>query len=167
MATISTDRVPLLFQEVGGGIKSPLTFQNSTSLFSGNLASWSGGAIYAIDGTIKLLRNNTFMNNSADFSGGAMYGSSTDIEFHDNIIFSNNSADFGGAMNFKDVSLKILSGMILNTSFNNASIYGGAIWSVYISAIPILKIGNSAATAASPRLLHYCLKIQNPKILKH
>ena len=120
--------VPLLFQEVGGGIKSALTFQNSTSLFSGNLAIWSGGAIYAIDGTIKLLRNNTFINNSANDSGGAMYGSSTEIEFHDNIIFSNNSADIGGAMYFKDVSLKILSGMILNTSFNNASRYGGAIY---------------------------------------
>ena len=120
--------VPLLFQEVGGGIKSPLTFQNSTSLFSGNLASWSGGAIYTIYGTIKLLRNNTFMNNSADFFGGAMCGSSTEIEFHDNIIFSNNSAGIGGAMYFKYVSLKILSGMILNTSFNNASEYGGAIY---------------------------------------
>ena len=120
--------VPLLFQEVGGGIKSPLTFQNSTSLFSGNLASWSGGAIHTIYGTMKLLRNNTFMNNSADFWGGAMFGLSTDIEFHDNIIFSNNSADIGGAMYFKDVSLKILSGMILNISFNNASIYGGAIY---------------------------------------
>ena len=47
---------------------------------------------------------------------------------------------------------------------SNFSMLGG---SVYISAIPILKIGNSAASAASPRLLHYCLKIQNPKILKH
>ena len=120
--------VPLLFQEVGGGIKSVLTFQNCTSLFSGNLAILSGGAIYAIYGAIKLLRNNTFMNNSADFSVGAMYGSSTDIEFHDNIIFSYNSADIGGGMYFKDVSLKIISGMILNTSFNNVLRYGGAIY---------------------------------------
>ena len=68
------------------------------------------------------------MNNSADIWGGAMYGSSTDIEFHDNIIFSNNSAYSGGGMYFEDVSLKIISGMTLITSFNNASRYGGAIF---------------------------------------
>ena len=120
--------VPLLLKEVGEGIRSPLTFQNSTSLFSGNIARSSGGAIYTIDGTIKLLRNNTFMNNSAYYSGGAMYGLSTDIEFHDNIIFSHNSANTGGGMYFVDVSLTIKSGMTLNTSFNNASRYGGAIY---------------------------------------
>ena len=119
--------VPLLLQEVGGGIKSPPTFQNSTSLFSGNVAH-KGGAIYIEYRTIHFLRNTTFMNNSADYAGGAIYGLSTDIEFHDNIIFSNNSAYIGGAMYFKDVSLKILSGMTLNTSFNNALRHGGAIY---------------------------------------
>ena len=118
--------VPVLFQEVGGGIKSPLTFQNSTSLFSGNVAQ-KGGAIYIEYRTIHFLRNTTFMNNSAD-AGGAMYGLSTDIEFHDNILFTHNSADTGGGMYFVDVSLTIKYGMTLNTSFNIASRYGGAIF---------------------------------------
>ena len=97
---------PLLFQEssVNVGRKSALTFQNSTSLFIGNLAH-KGGAIYTEYGTIQLLRNTTFMNNSANFSGGAMHGLSTNIELHDNIIFSHNSADIGGGMYFVDVSL--------------------------------------------------------------
>ena len=107
----------------GGG------FQNSrsTSLFSGNFARWSGGAIYTNYGAIKY-RNATFVNNSANLTGGAMYGSRTDIEFHDNIIFSHNSAYLGGGMYFIDLSLTIKSGMTLNTSFNNASRYGGAIY---------------------------------------
>ena len=111
---------------VGGVIKSALTFQNSI-LFNGNVA-FTGGAIYIEYGTLKLSGNTTFMNNSADLSGGAMYGLSTNIEFHDNIIFSHNSADIGGGMYFVDVSLNISSGMKLNTSFNNASQYGGAIY---------------------------------------
>ena len=127
--------VPLKFQgssvNVGMDIKSALNFQNSrsTSLFSGNLAHQSGGAIYTNYGAIKLLlRNVTFVNNSANLSGGAMYASSTDIEFHNNILFSNNSANTGGGMYFVDVSLTIKSGMTLNTSLNNASTYGGAIY---------------------------------------
>ena len=108
-------------------VKSALTFQNSTSLFSGNIACWLGGAIYIEYGTIKLLRDTTFMNNSAD-AGGAMYGLSTDIYFHDNILFLHNSAGTGGGMYFVDVSLKIASGIKLNASFNNASRYGGAIY---------------------------------------
>ena len=109
-------------------VKSALTFQNSASLFSGNVAYRLGGAIYIEYGTIQLLRNTTFMNNSAYVSGGAMYGLSTDIYFHDNILFLHNSADTGGGMYFVDVSLKIASGIKLNASFNNASRYGGAIY---------------------------------------
>ena len=119
---------PLLFRDnVGGGIDPALTFQNSTSLFSGNFAS-RGGAIYIEYGTAKLSSNTNFMHNAADNSGGAMYVSNTDIEFHGNIIFSHNSAVIGGGIYFIDVSLKIASGMKLNTSFNNASRYGGAIY---------------------------------------
>ena len=127
----------ILFQDnsatfFGGGIysiHSHLTFLSSTTLFTGNVANWSGGAIHIIRGTIQLLsRSAIFTNNSARISGGAMYVSSTEMDFHDDIIFSHNSADIGGGMYFKNVSLKIISEMTLNTSFNNASSYGGAIY---------------------------------------
>ena len=111
---------------VGGVIKSALTFQNSI-LFNGN-AAYRGGAIYTEYGTIILSGNTTFMNNSADLSGGAMHGLSSVIEFHDNIIFSHNSANIGGGMYLENVSLNVISGMTLITSFNNASRYGGAIY---------------------------------------
>ena len=110
----------------GGVIKSALTFQNSI-LFNGNVA-YRGGAIYTEYGTLKLSGNTTFMNNSADLSGGAMHGLSSVIEFHDNIIFSHNSANIGGGMYLENVSLNVISGMTLNTSFNKASKYGGAIY---------------------------------------
>ena len=117
---------------VGGGIrsrKSSLTFQSSTTLFSGNFANLSGGAIDTTYGTIRLLSGNTsFTNNSANFFGGALYGSSIDMDYYGNIIFSHNSAKRGGGMYFIDVSLKIITGMKLNASFNEASEYGGAIY---------------------------------------
>ena len=119
-------------ETVGGGIysiKSLLTFQSFSTLFHGNIANSLGGAIYIAYMKIQLLgRNITFTNNSANTMGGAMYCLSTQIDFHGNITFSHNSAKSGGGMYFVDVSLKILSGMKLNTSFNNASTYGGAIY---------------------------------------
>ena len=127
----------ILFQDnsaerVGGGIysiKSLLTFQSFSTLFHGNIANSVGGAIYTAYWKIQLLgRNITFTNNSANILGGAMYGLSTEIDFQGNITFSHNSAKRGGGMYFVDVSLIIISGMKLNTSFNNASIYGGAIY---------------------------------------
>ena len=60
--------------------------------------------------------------------GQCTYGLSTDIEFHDNILFTHNSANTGGGIYFVHVSLKIKYGMRLNTSFNNTSRYGGAIF---------------------------------------
>ena len=115
----------------GGGIysiKSYLTFQTSTTLFSGNFAR-SGGAIRIVYGKLQILSKNTiFTNNSANNVGGALYGLSTTTNFDGNITFSHNSAKRGGGMYFVGVSLKITSGMKLNTSFNNASTYGGAIY---------------------------------------
>ena len=118
----------------GGGIcslLSSLDFASSITLFSGNKArKGSGGAIWLGGEKIELSRNTIFINNSAD-NGGALYGFKTEVVFNENITFSFNSAGKGGAMYFEDVtSLKLLSGMKLNTSYNNATEYGGAIYHV-------------------------------------
>ena len=114
----------------GGGICSVLSdfAFNSTILFHGNIAN-CGGALWSSNGKIVLSRHTFFKNNSAHDEGGALYGSKTDIQFDKNVTFSYNSAIKGGAMYLEDQTvLQFTSSMNLNTSYNTASEYGGAIY---------------------------------------
>ena len=119
----------------GGGIysdASSLDFTSSITLFCGNKANkGNGGAIWLGGTYIELSRDTKFINNSAD-NGGALCGLETGLVFNDNVTFSFNLARRGGgAMYLEDVtSLKLSSGMKLNTSYNNATEYGGAIYHV-------------------------------------
>ena len=113
---------------------SSLEFTSSATLFCGNTANnGNGGAIciWSADEKVILSRNTKthFMNNSAD-SGGALYGFKTEIEFNEDITFLFNSAKRGGAMYLEDVTFTFSSGMNLNTSYNNALEYGGALYHV-------------------------------------
>ena len=114
----------------GGGICSVLSdfAFNSTILFHGNIANY-GGALWSSNGKILLSRHTFFKNNSAHDKGGALYGSKTDIQFDKNVTFSYNSAIKGGAMYLEDQTvLQFTSSLNLNTSYNTASEYGGAIY---------------------------------------
>ena len=117
----------------GGGIFSldSIFIFNSTTLFNGNTADiGNGGAIWSSNEEIVFSKHTIFNNNSAGDRGGALCVLFTKIiEFNDNVTFSYNSARIGGAIYIADRTYLIFStGMVLNTSYNSASEYGGAIY---------------------------------------
>jgi uncharacterized repeat protein (TIGR01451 family)/CSLREA domain-containing protein len=117
-----------------GSICSP-TLTNVT--FSGNLANYSGGAMYnsgSSGGTSSpTLINVTFSGNSAS-SGGAMYNQGdygTSSPTLTNITFSGNSANYsGGAMYNSGSSGGTSSPTLINVTFsgNSADSRGGAMY---------------------------------------
>ena len=116
----------------GGGICSlnSIFVFNSTTLFNGNTAkNGDGGAIWSSDEDMFFSKHTFFNNNSAYDVGGALCVLYTTIEFYENVTFSYNSAKKGGAIYIVDkTSLIFSTGMVLNTSYNTASDYGGAIY---------------------------------------
>ena len=114
---------------------SSLSFkQNSTTVFSNNIANFRGGAICSLCSSYISFKENsttTFSNNSANFSGGAIYShENSTVCFEGNSVtkFNDNTADDGGAICSEVNSPVLLQGnsailFCTNNAYNN----GGAI----------------------------------------
>jgi predicted outer membrane repeat protein len=136
----------------GGGIAifhgGGATINNST--FTGNSASFYGGAIYAygsITGPINV-NNSTFTNNHAAHEGGAIYSSAASAPLiFTNCTFSNNSSDYLGGAIYSQSTLTLT-----NSTFtgNSGTQGGGAIYNTGSSAITGSTFsGNSAGAYSS------------------
>ena len=107
-----------------GGISSELKVVNS--IFRGNWAAWSGGAIAIGAGTATII-DSRFERNSADEVGGAI-DSEDAVSISVSIsgsVFSANAASYGGAI-FSQSALSVSDSQFIA---NTASASGGAIQS--------------------------------------
>ena len=136
----------------GGGIAvfngGGTTISNCT--FTGNSASFYGGAIYAygsITGPITV-NNSTFTNNHAAHEGGAIYSSAASAQLiFNNCAFTNNSSDYLGGAIYSQSPLTFT-----NSTFtgNSGTQGGGAIYSTGSSTITGCTFsGNSAGAYSS------------------
>ena len=105
-----------------------LSFKGYTLFHNNN--GYDGGAIYSYYGKISFAGTTIFTNNTAinGSDGGALFTVRTEISMEGNVSFSFNSAKNGGAMSFKDTSLMFKPCTTLETLYNIASDYGGAIY---------------------------------------
>ena len=80
-----------------------------------------------------------------------------------NVSFSFNSAKNGGAMNLKNTNLIFKQNTTLETSYNNASDYGGAIY--YKDEFTANQCGiNGIIDKEQPNELEYCFLMLQPKL---
>ncbi len=115
-----------------------MSFSGKTS-FINNKAGYYGGAIHGYTGNELIFKGiNLFENNEAEKSGGgAIYVADSHITFENKVTFNFNFAPNGGAMYFENgATLNLNQHIILNTSYNSATQYGGAIYH-YDSISPI------------------------------
>ena len=122
----------------------------SLALFTNNVASQSGGAIYSCNYAKVIFEGNaSFINNTATFGGALCFDSSclftfngntsfinstdeaipyySEIIFEGNASFINNTASFGGALYFDSACIFKFQGNSLVEFENNVAVYGGAI----------------------------------------
>ena len=118
---------------MGGGIRAVESHINirGDCILSWNNATF-GGAMSTLYGVVHLQGPTQFTHNTADEDGGAILAEGTDVQVLLEINFDFNSANNGGAMFFKNRASLTLSncnhGPVLNTSFNSARQFGGAIY---------------------------------------
>ena len=106
------------FAGLSGGAILATTVAVTNSTFTNNDASGSGGAILATTATVT---NSTFTNNQASNCAGAIYVDVTATVT--NSTFSGNSSDCGGAIYSYDTAT------VTNSTFtNNDAVVGGAIY---------------------------------------
>lgn len=109
---------------------------NGHTVFEGNVALahndgiGNGGAISAMYGTQLIISGvAVFTKNRADVDGGAIHASDTHITMKGGVNFTCNSAQNGGSMYFRSASsLALEENTALTSSYNHASISGGAIF---------------------------------------
>ncbi len=128
--------------ESGGAMSveymSRVSFSGETS-FINNKAGYYGGAIHGYTGNEILFKGiSLFENNKAEKTGGgAIYVADSHITFENKVTFNFNFAPNGGAMYFENgATLNLNRQVLLTTSHNYATQYGGAIYH-YDSISPI------------------------------
>ena len=97
------------------------------SIFAGNTAERSGGALCIVSGQLLFLGNFVFSQNHASRHGGAIAAVNSSLTFRSDGIFLNNSAMEGGALSLKfDSKFEFLLTVIIQFTENIAQ-RGGAI----------------------------------------
>ena len=145
---------------------SSLSFKGRT-LFHNNYGYY-GGAIDSSNGKISFAGTTIFTNNTATekSDGGALYAVRTEISMEGNVSFSFNSAKNGGAMSFKDSYLMFKLSTTLETSYNHASDYGGAIY--YDDKFTTNQCGiRGTIDEERPDEIQYCFLQLQPNELQH
>ena len=121
---------------VQGSSRSDLT--NGT-VFHGNTAATSGGAIYATNANVTL-GSGTQMDSNTSSYGGAIYatGSTTTLDITDTVFSNNTASQQGGAIYLKDGTLKF---NVTKTSATPAVSGNTSNWGGFL-----FMAGNSVAT---------------------
>ncbi len=118
---------------VNGGVMSVNSGGNATFLghtvFTGNIATQKGGAIFASNSIITFSGKTTFAVNHAHFVGGAVYAEeNNNLSFRGTSSFEGNTAVYhGGALKVYDNNILSFSGTS-NFEGNTADFYGGALY---------------------------------------
>lgn len=112
-----------LFPGLTDGLKPSITINNS--YFKQNSAKF-GGALYNLNGNVKINMNNRFKENSAKENGGAIYNEKANLEVNKNNIFEKNFAMDGGGIYLQEGEIIIKNKNIFE--HNHVRVKGGAIY---------------------------------------
>ncbi len=132
----------------GGGFYNYGNSILTNTIFNGNMAEGSGGAIYSSSGNL-VIDGGTFFSNIAEDGGGALYTSySTSFNTIDTIFSSNKAGSDGGAIYSYDTNN---DSTIVNSIFDgNSSKRGGAIYNYDASAVGVnLTFANNLAESGA------------------
>lgn len=113
----------------GGGLHATgCAVEVTGSLFEGNVATWTGGAVY-LDGGTPAFRGCTIRNNSAAHEGGGFYLHKSPAVLEDNRVTGNTSEDDGGGLRLFESEARLERNTIAN---NRAGADGGGVKSSHL-----------------------------------
>ena len=154
-------------------IGSELQFYGNTYLF--NNTGYMGGGIFVQEGVITFNKYTEFVSNIAESYGGGIFSLNSQVNLSNTAVFSSNRATRGGGLySTLDSTLVLAWFMLLNTSHNIATEYGGAIY--HEDSVTIVQCSNisnlinevkNRASAIPKSFLEIGRVTDNPLICPH